>query len=64
MENIAMIVSLGGLEFMLWFLDRRAAKRDHEMQNQQLEILDEILTDREYSRITIHRGSRKKTIKP
>ncbi len=30
---------------MLWFLDRRAAKRDHEMQNKQLEILDGILTE-------------------
>jgi hypothetical protein len=44
-ETIAIIVSLGGLEFMLWFLDRRAAKRDHEMQNKQLEILDGILTE-------------------
>ncbi len=44
-ETIAIIVSLGGLEFILWFLDRRAAKRDHEMQNKQLEILDGILTE-------------------
>ena len=44
-ETIAIIVSLGGLEFMLWFLDRRAAKRDREMQNKQLEILDGILTE-------------------
>ncbi len=44
-ETIAIILSLGGLEFMLWFLDRRAAKRDHEMQNKQLEILDGILTE-------------------
>lgn len=44
-ETIAIILSLGGLEFTLWFLDRRAAKRDHEMQNKQLEILDGILTE-------------------
>jgi len=44
-ETIAIIVSLGGLEFMLWFFDRRAAQRDHEMQNKQLEILDGILTE-------------------
>lgn len=44
-ETIAIIVSLGGLEFTLWFLDRRAAKRDHEMQTRQLEILDGILTE-------------------
>ena len=44
-ETIAIIVSLGGLEFTLWFLDRRAAKRDHELQNRQLEILDGILTE-------------------
>jgi len=44
-ETIAIILSLGGLEFTLWFLDRRAAKQDHEMQNKQLEILDGILTE-------------------
>ena len=44
-ETIAIILSLGGLEFTLWFLNRRAAKRDHEMQNKQLEILDGILTE-------------------
>ncbi len=44
-ETIAIIVALGGLEFTLWFLNRRAAKRDHEMQNKQLEILDGILTE-------------------
>ena len=35
-----MIVSLGGLEFTLCFLDRRAPKRDHELQNKQLEVMD------------------------
>ena len=44
-ETIAIIVTLGGLEFTLWLLDRRAAKRDHEMQCKQLEILDGILTE-------------------
>ncbi len=44
-ETIAIILSLGGLEFTLWFLDQRAAKRDHEMQTKQLEILDGILTE-------------------
>ena len=44
-ETIAIILSLGGLEFTLWFLNRRAAKRDREMQNKQLEILDGILTE-------------------
>lgn len=44
-ETIAIILSLGGLEFTLWFLNRRAAKRDREMQNRQLEILDGILTE-------------------
>jgi hypothetical protein len=44
-ETIAIILSLGGLEFTLWFLTRRAAKRDHEIQNKQLEILDGILTE-------------------
>ena len=44
-ETVAIIVTLGGLEFTLWFLDRRAAKRDHEMQRKQLEILDGILTE-------------------
>lgn len=44
-ETIAIILSLGGLEFTLWFLNRRGAKRDHEMQNKQLEILDGILTE-------------------
>jgi len=38
-------VTLGGLEFALWLLDRRSAKRDHEMQHKQLEILDGILTE-------------------
>ncbi len=44
-ETIAIIVSLGGLEFTLWLLNRRAAKHDHEMQTKQLEILDGILTE-------------------
>jgi len=44
-ETIAIIVTLGGLEFTLWLLDRHAAKRDHEMQRKQLEILDGILTE-------------------
>jgi hypothetical protein len=44
-ETIAIIVTLGGLEFTLWFLDRRAARLDHEMQRKQLEILDGILTE-------------------
>lgn len=44
-ETIAIIVTLGGLEFTLWLLDRRAARRDHEMQRRQLEILDGILTE-------------------
>ncbi len=44
-ETIAIILSLGGLEFILWFLDRRAARRDHDLQNRQLEILDGILTE-------------------
>ena len=44
-ETIAIIVALGGLEFTLWFLDRCAAKRDHEMQSKQLELLDGILTE-------------------
>ena len=44
-ETIAIIVTLGGIEFILWLLDRRAAKLDHEMQRKQLEILDGILTE-------------------
>jgi len=44
-ETIAIIVTLGGLEFTLWLLDRRAAKRDREMQHKQLEILEGILTE-------------------
>jgi hypothetical protein len=44
-ETIAIIVTLGGLEFTLWLLDRRAAKQDHEMQRKQLEIMDGILTE-------------------
>ena len=44
-ETIAIIVTLGGLEFILWLLDRRAAKVDHEIQRKQLEILDGILTE-------------------
>jgi len=44
-ETIAIIVTLGGLEFALWLLDQREAKRDHEMQQKQLEILDGILTE-------------------
>jgi hypothetical protein len=44
-ETIAIIVTLGGLELTLWLLERRAAKRDHEMQQKQLEILDGILTE-------------------
>lgn len=44
-ETIAIIVTLGGLEFTLWLLNRRAAKLDREMQHKQLEILDGILTE-------------------
>ena len=44
-ETIAIILTLGGLEFTLWLLDRRAARADHEMQRKQLEILDGILTE-------------------
>jgi hypothetical protein len=44
-ETIAIIVTLGGLEFTLWLLNRRAAKLDREMQRKQLEILDGILTE-------------------
>ena len=44
-ETIAIIASLGGLEFVLWLLNRRAAKLDREMQHKQLEILDGILTE-------------------
>ena len=46
-ETIAIIASLGGLEFVLWLLNRRAAKLDREMQRKQLEILDGILTELE-----------------
>jgi hypothetical protein len=44
-ETLAIIVTLGGLEFTLWLLDRRAARQDHDMQRKQLEILDGILTE-------------------
>ena len=44
-ETIAIIVALGGLEFTLWFLDRRGARADHELQRKQWEILDGILTE-------------------
>jgi hypothetical protein len=44
-ETVAIIVALGGLEFTLWLLNRCAAKKDHEMQRKQLEILDGILTE-------------------
>jgi hypothetical protein len=44
-ETIAIILTLGGLELTLWLLERRADKRDHEMQQRQLEILDGILTE-------------------
>ncbi len=44
-ETIAIIATLGGLEFILWVLNRRAAKLDREMQRRQLEILDGILTE-------------------
>jgi len=44
-ETIAIIAILGGLEFVLWLLNRRAAKLDREMQRKQLEILDGILTE-------------------
>jgi hypothetical protein len=45
-QTAAIIVTLGGLEFTLWLLDRRAARLDHEMQRKQLEILDGILTEK------------------
>ena len=44
-ETIAIIATLGGLEFVLWLLNRRAARLDREMQRKQLEILDGILTE-------------------
>ncbi len=44
-ETIAIIVTLGGLEFTLWLLERRAAKEDQELQRKQLEILDGIWTE-------------------
>ena len=44
-ETIAIIATLGGLEFVLWMLNRRAARLDREMQQKQLEILDGILTE-------------------
>ena len=44
-ETIAIIATLGGLEFILWFLNHRAAKLDREMQRKQLETLDGILTE-------------------
>ena len=44
-ETIAIIAPLGGLEFTLCLLSRRAAKLDREMQRKQLEILDGILTE-------------------
>lgn len=44
-ETVAIIVTLGGLELTLWLLGRRAAKKDREMQQKQLEILDGILTE-------------------
>ena len=44
-ETIAIIAALGGLEFILWFLNRRAARLDREMQRKQLELLDGILTE-------------------
>ncbi|HEX4920278.1 MAG TPA: hypothetical protein VFV92_06010 [Candidatus Bathyarchaeia archaeon] len=44
-ETIAIIASLGGLEFILWVLNRRAARLDREMQRKQMEILDGILTE-------------------
>jgi hypothetical protein len=31
-KTIAIIVTLGGLEFTLWFLDRRVARADRELQ--------------------------------
>lgn len=44
-ETIAIIVTLGGLELILWLLNRRVVKRYNEMQRKQLEILDRILTE-------------------
>jgi hypothetical protein len=44
-ETIAIIASLGGLEFILWVLNRRAARLDREMQRKQMELLDGILTE-------------------
>jgi hypothetical protein len=44
-DTIAIIATLGGLEFVLWLLSRRAAKLDREMQRKQLGILDGILTE-------------------
>ena len=44
-ETIAIISTLGGLELVLWLLNRRAARLDREMQRKQLEILDGILTE-------------------
>lgn len=44
-ETIAIIVTLGGLELILWLLDRRVVKQYNEMQRKQPEILDRILTE-------------------
>ena len=44
-ENLAIIVTLGGLELTLWLLDRCTIRQDHEMQRRQMEILDGILTE-------------------
>ena len=59
-ETIAIIAALGGLEFILWVLNRRAARLDREMQHKQMEILDGILTELAIlnSEDTTHAGRR------
>lgn len=48
-DTIAIIVLLGGLEFLLWYWERnrqiKAELEDAVQQQKQLEVLDGILTE-------------------
>jgi hypothetical protein len=48
-DTVAIIILLGGLEFLLWYFERqrqmRIEEQDTIQQQKQLEVLDGILTE-------------------
>jgi hypothetical protein len=46
-STVAIILTLGGLEFTLWFIQHKSEKSDRALQERQLQILEDMLSETE-----------------